>query len=100
MFEPVLPIASLSEGDVVQVRVAGQELLVCQVDGGFYAVDARCSHAAQSLAHGRLAGFELKCPLHGASFDIRTGACTRAPATAPIRTFPVILDGGKVCIDV
>ena len=100
MITPLLPMAALDEGDVVSVQVANQPLLVCLVEGQYHVVSAVCSHAQQSLAGGRLRGFEISCPLHGARFDIRTGACTRAPAVRPIQRFPVVLEAGKVCIDV
>lgn len=99
MLTPVLPMAALGEGDLVAVRVSGQDILVCNVNGNFHALHARCTHAGQSLANARLHGHEVACPLHGARFDVRTGVCTRAPASAPIRTFPVLIEAGKVCID-
>ena len=97
---PVMSMADLDEGQSVCVRVRGVEVLVSQVYGQFYAVHAQCSHAAQSLAHGRVRGTQIACPLHGARFDIRTGECLAAPAQAPLTRFPVILEAGKVCIDI
>jgi len=70
------------------------------VHGQFYAVQARCSHAAQSLAQGAVRGTEVTCPRHGARFDIRTGECLAAPAQTPLSRFPVFIDGGKVCLDI
>ncbi|MEQ8690124.1 MAG: non-heme iron oxygenase ferredoxin subunit [Pseudomonadales bacterium] len=100
MITPVMPMAALAEGDAQVVRVNGQAILICCVEGQYYAVAAECSHARQSLATGRLRGFEIVCPLHGARFDVRTGACTAAPAQRPIQRFPVLLEAGKVCIDI
>ena len=97
---PVLAIADLDEGQSACIRVDGVDVLVCLVEGQFYALHAQCSHARQSLATGKLRGFELTCPLHGARFDVRTGACLAAPAQRPITCFPVTLEGGKVCVEV
>jgi nitrite reductase/ring-hydroxylating ferredoxin subunit len=45
------------------------------------------------LAFG-LRGYQLICPLHGRSFDIRDGCATGKPARNPIRSFPLrIVDG-------
>ncbi len=93
-------MAALGEGDSHMVQVAGQRILVCLVEGQFYAVAGTCSHAGQSLATGKLRGFEVSCPLHGARFDVRSGACTAAPAQSPIQRFPVVLEGGKVCVEI
>ena len=98
MLTPTISIAALGEGETTVVRVADKEILVCNVDGQFYAVDAQCSHARQTLATGRLRGYQISCPLHGARFDVRTGACTAAPAKRPIRSFPVLIEAGKVCV--
>ena len=81
---------------MAECRVGGRSILVCQVAGQYYALDGECSHAAQRLCTGRLNGFEVLCPLHRARFDVRTGAPTAGPATAPLATYPVILDSGKV----
>jgi len=93
-------MTALGEGDMVACDVDGVSVLICRVDGEYYAVANRCSHASQPLATGRLWGCELTCPLHGARFDVRTGQALSAPATEPIRTFPVTLDKGKVCVAV
>jgi nitrite reductase/ring-hydroxylating ferredoxin subunit len=93
---PLLPLAGVGDGSRHACTVDGVDVLVCGVAGGIYAVENRCSHAASRLDAGRLKGFELVCPLHGARFDIRDGRATAAPASRPIRTFEVILEGGKV----
>lgn len=100
MSTPVLRMAELGEGQATAVQVNGVHVLVCQVEGQYYAVHAQCPHARQSLASGRLRGHEIVCPLHGARFDVRTGACTAGPAQQPIQRFPVTLEGGKVCVAV
>ena len=93
-------MATLAEGGMAACRVDGVELLICQVRGSYYAVSNRCSHANQALSGGKLRGHTISCPLHGARFDVRTGKCLAAPATAPIRSFPVTLEAGKVLVAV
>jgi 3-phenylpropionate/trans-cinnamate dioxygenase ferredoxin component len=98
--KPVLPMSALGDGEMVACDVDGVSVLICRVDGRFHAVSNRCSHASQVLATGKLRGHELTCPLHGARFDVRTGQVLSAPATQAIKTFPVALEGGKVCVTV
>ena len=81
-------------------KVDDVDVLLCRVDGQFYASINRCSHARQALDAGRLRGYEVICPLHSARFDIRDGSCKAAPATQPIQTFPVMIEGGKVMVSV
>ncbi len=80
--------------------VNGVAVLVCQREGQFYAIEDQCTHARQLLSEGRLRGYEVSCPLHGARFDVRTGKCTAAPAKRDAKSFPVTLEGGKVHVTV
>lgn len=77
-------------------RARGWSVLVVLVDGAVHAVENRCSHATAALDTGVLEGCQLVCPLHGARFDVRDGACVGPPATQPIRSFPARIAGDDV----
>ena len=98
--KPVLSTTALQDGEMAACEVDGVSVLVCRVAGGFHAVANRCSHASQVLSEGKLRGYELICPLHGAIFDVRNGAHLAPPATRPIKTFPVTVEGDQVCVEV
>ena len=74
----------------------GWQLLLLEQDDRVYAVENRCSHATARLEQGALEGCQLICPLHGARFDIRDGACKGPPATQPIRSFAVRVAGNEI----
>ena len=97
---PVMPMTALAEGEMAACVVEGLQMLVCHVKGQYYAIENRCSHAGTKLSAGRLRGYELSCPLHRATFDIRTGAPLCAPATESIAWYPVTLVHGKVNVSV
>ena len=61
-------------------------MLVCHTRDGLHAVDAICTHAFARLDEGRLRGYRLICPLHGASFDARSGTVLGPPATESLRS--------------
>lgn len=96
----VMSVTGLADGEMTVCRVDGVEVLICRVDGRFYALSNRCSHAGQALHAGRLRGWRLGCPLHGACFDVRDGRCLQAPAEAGLVTYPVLIERGRVQVDV
>jgi len=82
------------------VQLGAHPILICRTKDGWYAVDDVCTHAYAKMHEGRLRGNRLICPLHGASFDCRTGAVLGAPAIQPLKTYPVRISGEDVEIGV
>jgi 3-phenylpropionate/trans-cinnamate dioxygenase ferredoxin component len=84
-----------------KVVYAGEtELMLCNVDGAFYAIEDVCTHDGGPLDQGELEGNCIICPRHGATFDVRTGAVVTLPAVLPIGTFPVRVDSdGNIYIE-
>lgn len=97
---PVISMTALADGEMTLCRVDGVEVLVCRVDGRFHAVEGRCPHAGQALHGGRLAGDTLTCPLHGARFRVADGRCLKGPSDEGLVTYPVMIEGGRVHVDV
>ncbi len=64
-------------------------LLLCNVDGSFYAVADVCTHDRGPLGEGRLRGSTIECPRHGARFDVRDGSVVAPPAVRALPTFTV-----------
>ena len=69
--------------------------------GRFFAVDDICSHAEASLSEGEVDVDDetIECPRHGSTFDLSTGRPLSLPATSPVPTFPVIVEEGKILIE-
>ena len=94
----LVPAAAVPEGGKHACTADGLDVLLCKVEGTVYAVENRCSHASSRLDIGKLKGHTIGCPLHGARFDVRDGRALAAPATKPIRSFEVVMEGGKINI--
>jgi nitrite reductase/ring-hydroxylating ferredoxin subunit/uncharacterized protein YbjT (DUF2867 family) len=77
------------------------EVAVFNVAGGLCATQARCTHRSGPLGEGVIDGSTVTCPLHGAQFNVWTGAVLRGPAKSPLKTYPVSVDGdvGRILID-
>jgi len=93
-FTAIAAAEDIAEKSFSTFEVDGTSIAICRLQDAYYAIENRCSHALSTFDKGRLRGFRIMCPLHGATFDVRNGACTGAPATRPIRSFPLrIVDG-------
>ena len=84
------------EGEVRVVRVQGERVAICRLEGALYAFEDRCTHDDAPLGEGPLKGCEVVCPRHGARFDVRDGRVTRPPAIFPIECYEVELKEGQV----
>lgn len=65
---------SLAEGVCRRVRSGGSDLVVVRAGRRYHAFDNNCPHQHfASLHEGGLQGTTITCPMHGWSFDVRTG---------------------------
>jgi len=88
--------ADLFEGAGVAVSPQGYDIALFKLEEGVYAIDNICTHGHAKLCDGFLEGFQVECPFHQALFDVRDGSVTCGPATQPVRSWPVKLEGGRV----
>ena len=91
-------LEELPLGAMKRVEHAGHRYLVANANGRYYAVDDQCSHEEVSLYLGCIQGDNIKCSLHGSRFSLKTGQPLEDPATDPIGTYAVIIDGNKILI--
>ncbi len=73
---------------------------VFNIEGGFCATQAMCTHRQGPLSEGSVDGTTVTCPLHGAQFNVWTGAVLRGPAKDPLKTYRVTVDGESGRVDV
>lgn len=93
-------VKDFPEGKVTIVRVDGERVAICNVEGTLYAVEDRCTHDDAPLGEGDLEGCEIECPRHGARFDVRDGTVTLPPAVFPIETYRLEVQDGVVMVDI
>jgi nitrite reductase/ring-hydroxylating ferredoxin subunit len=89
----------ISEVPAGSVLLLG-DVATFNVEGGFCATQARCTHRHGPLSEGVIDGSTVTCPLHGAQFNVWTGAVLRGPATEPLKTYTVAVDGDVGRVDV
>ncbi|MFJ7999394.1 bifunctional 3-phenylpropionate/cinnamic acid dioxygenase ferredoxin subunit [Streptomyces sp. NPDC096310] len=94
---PVCRLEDLPEGEAVRVDTE-PPIAVFHTEGAFYAIDDTCTHQDASLSEGWVENCQVECPLHAASFDLRTGAPSCLPARRPVRTHRVEIVDGVLCV--
>jgi 3-phenylpropionate/trans-cinnamate dioxygenase ferredoxin component len=96
----VATIDQIPDGGGLRVDLQGHSVALFKVGSDVYAIGDRCSHAEASLSEGELFDDEVECPLHGAVFDVTSGKPKSLPATAPVPTFVVEVEGEDVLLEV
>ena len=59
-----------------------------------------CTHEYFELDKGFLTAGSLTCALHLSRFDLRDGEALDPPAELPLAMYPVIVEDGRILIDV
>ncbi|XP_041882086.1 apoptosis-inducing factor 3-like isoform X2 [Corvus kubaryi] len=88
----------VGDGQLLEVMVAGYPVLLVRNRKEFRALGSKCPHYGAPLSKGVLRGERLRCPWHGACFNIRTGDIEEYPALDCISCFKVTVEDGKVFI--
>ena len=91
-------LSDLPEEGAIRVVLDGVPLCVARSQGEVFAISDICSHADVSLSEGDVEDGHVECWLHGSSFDLRTGKPIALPATKPVATYPVTVEGDDVLI--
>lgn len=96
-----IQIATLSQvppGNVIEVKVNGEELAVCNIEGQVRTVGGICPHAGGPLGYGTLDGDCVVCPYHAWGFDTRTGDWDGTPENR-IPVYATKLEGERIFVD-
>jgi nitrite reductase/ring-hydroxylating ferredoxin subunit len=78
-FVKVAETSEIPAGKMKVIKVEEKEILMTNVDGNYYAIANRCTHAGGELSKGSLEGNIVTCPKHGAKFDVTTGKVVSGP---------------------
>ena len=97
-FHKIAGANEVAPGEVRQYRIEDRPVALCNVDGEFHAFEDICTHQFAYLSEGEFAGRELKCPLHGAKFDVTTGKALSLPAVKAVPKHEVKVEDGNVYV--
>src|SRR5262245_54101077 len=91
-------VASLADGGLIEGQVGEQAVILVRDGQALFAVGAACTHYQGPLAQGLVVEGTVRCPLHHACFDLRSGAALRAPALDPIPCWRVERVGNRAFV--
>lgn len=97
-FSAGIALSDIAEGATVAGRVGDDAVLLSRFEGELYAVSGTCTHYGGALADGISDRTTVRCPLHHACFDLRTGAALRTPALDPLDRWQVDIDSDKAYV--
>lgn len=99
-FVRVCRLTEIPQEGALRVEVDGEPVCLARSRGCLYAIGDTCSHAEVSLSEGEVFDGTVECWLHGSRFDLATGEALCLPATRPVPTYPVRVDGDEVSVSV
>ncbi|MFF5173679.1 non-heme iron oxygenase ferredoxin subunit [Micromonospora sp. NPDC000089] len=95
----VCALSELDDGAPLAVEIGDVPVVLVRVGDQVHALRNQCSHARMALSEGEVTSKGIECWMHGACFDLRTGAPTSPPAVDPVDVYLVRIDGGDVFVD-
>jgi 3-phenylpropionate/trans-cinnamate dioxygenase ferredoxin component len=99
-FETVAKLEEIPDEGMKQVVVKGDLVGLYRVGEDVYAIDDVCTHEEAYLTEGEFdpVDLEVECPLHGSHFNVVSGEVRILPATRPVGTYDVRVEGGLVMV--
>ena len=99
-FVPAIKASELEEGTMLALDVKGVHFLLARIGGEVSALSGTCTHEDADLGLGFIIEDRVVCPLHLSQFDLRTGQVLNPPATAPLRSFNLKIEGETIFVEV
>ncbi len=96
----IAELSEIPENERLYLEIGGNPVVVINLSGKLYAFGDVCTHDNGPLGDGEVDEFQIKCPRHGALFDIRTGKSIRGPAFHDIPVYPVKIENDIVYIEI
>jgi len=91
-------LSEVPEEGAIRVELDGKPICIARSQGEVFAISDICSHADVALSEGDVEDGTIECWLHGSRFDLRTGEPTGLPATKPVATYAVTVEGDDVLV--
>ncbi len=99
-YEAVARLDDIPDEGMRQFVVKGELIGLYRVGERVFALSDICTHEEAYLTEGEFDpdDLEVECPRHASRFNIETGAVRILPATKPVRTYDVKIEGSEILV--
>ena len=94
----VAKVGDLKDGEMREVEVGSGKALLVFSGGEYSAIGHKCSHYGAPLIKGSLCNNRVRCPWHGACFNVKTGDIEDFPGLDSVPQFGVRVDGDDIVV--
>jgi nitrite reductase/ring-hydroxylating ferredoxin subunit len=95
----VCAASDVPENGVISREVGEELVAIYNINGTYYATEARCTHGMADLADGTLEDDVIECNFHFGAFHVPSGKAVQPPCFIPIKTFKTEVRDGQVYVD-
>lgn len=92
-------LESVPPGELRQFNIGEAEILVINLDGRYYCIAGRCTHAGAPLVEGDISSEVLICPWHYSHFSIKDGSVIQGPAERPLKVYHSTIMGNYLFVE-
>src|SRR5580693_8806333 len=96
---PVCAVADVPVNGVISREVGDELVAIYNIEGVFYATEARCTHGLADLADGTLEGDTIECSFHFGAFHVPSGKAVQSPCFINLKTYKTAVKDGQVLVD-
>lgn len=89
-----------ADGGGLLAEAGGRAVAVFRDGDEARVIEDKCPHRGAPLSDGARIGDEVRCPWHGARFDLRTGKATCGPAVGGVKVFEARVEGEAVWVEI
>ncbi|KAL4686148.1 hypothetical protein H8957_005362 [Semnopithecus entellus] len=94
----VCHVKDLENGQMREVELGWGKVLLVKDSGEFHALGHKCPHYGAPLVKGVLSRGRVRCPWHGACFNVSTGDLEDFPGLDSLHKFQVKIEKEKVYV--
>uniref|UniRef100_A0A8D0CQY7 Apoptosis inducing factor mitochondria associated 5 n=1 Tax=Sander lucioperca TaxID=283035 RepID=A0A8D0CQY7_SANLU len=92
--------SDLQDGQMMEVEVGQHSVLLTRSEGQYSAIGNQCTHYGAPLSKGVISGNTVRCPWHGACFNVHTGDLEEFPGMDCLPCHKVKIQNSKVYVTV